>query len=88
MSRSIIFFQPNYFCFFINLIKFKKIFNFSAPPTINDDPTSGELASKTGIVTTFSGPSNPMGAAWGDVRYLGITADAFYLQLTVTIYFE
>ena len=48
----------------------------SAPPTINDDPTSGELASKTGIVTTFSGPSNPMGAAWGDVRYFGITADA------------
>ena len=28
----------------------------SAPPTINDDPTSGELASKTGIVTTFGGP--------------------------------
>ncbi len=48
----------------------------SAPPTINDDPTSGELASKTGIVTTFSGPSNPDGAAWGDVRYFGITADA------------
>ena len=48
----------------------------SAPPTINDDPTSGELASKTGIVTTFSGPSNPDGAAWGDIRYFGITADA------------
>ena len=48
----------------------------SAPPTINDDPTSGELASKTGIVTTFSGPSNPEGAAWGDIRYFGITADA------------
>lgn len=48
----------------------------SAPPTINDDPTSGELASKTGIVTNFSGPSNPDGAAWGDVRYFGITADA------------
>ena len=48
----------------------------SAPPTINDDPTSGELASKTGIVTMFSGPSNPDGAAWGDVRYFGITADA------------
>ena len=48
----------------------------SAPPTITDDPTSGELASKTGIVTTFSGPSNPAGAAWGDVRYFGITADA------------
>lgn len=48
----------------------------SAPPTINDDPTSGELASKTGIVTNFSGPSNPGGAAWGDVRYFGITSDA------------
>ncbi len=48
----------------------------SAPPTINDDTTSGELASKTGIVTNFSGPSNPDGAAWGDVRYFGITADA------------
>ncbi len=48
----------------------------SAPPTINSDPTSGELASKTGIVTTFAGPSNPEGAAWGDVRYFGITSDA------------
>jgi len=47
-----------------------------APPTINDDPTSPELASKTGIVTNFSGPSNPDGAAWGDVRYFGITSDA------------
>ncbi|MBF9044651.1 extracellular solute-binding protein [Rhodobacterales bacterium HKCCE4037] len=48
----------------------------SAPPTINDDPTSTELAAATGIVTNFSGPSNPDGAAWGDVRYFGITADA------------
>ncbi|HHS94656.1 MAG TPA: carbohydrate ABC transporter substrate-binding protein, partial [Rhodobacterales bacterium] len=48
----------------------------SAPPTINDDPTSPELASKTGIVTTFAGPSNPDGAAWGDIRYFGITSDA------------
>lgn len=48
----------------------------SAPPTINDDPTSRELAASTGIVTTFSGPSNPDGAAWGDVRYFGITSDA------------
>jgi len=47
-----------------------------APPTINDDPTSTELASMTGIVTNFAGPSNPEGAAWGDVRYFGITADA------------
>lgn len=48
----------------------------SAPPTINDDPQSRELASKTGVVTNFSGPSNPSGAAWGDVRYFGITTDA------------
>ncbi|NDR57278.1 ABC transporter substrate-binding protein [Aliiruegeria sabulilitoris] len=48
----------------------------SAPPTINDDPTSPELASLTGIVTTFAGPSNPDGAAWGDTRYFGITNDA------------
>lgn len=48
----------------------------SAPPTINDDPTSRDLAAATGIVTTFSGPSNPDGAAWGDVRYFGITSDA------------
>ncbi|QKV20075.1 ABC transporter substrate-binding protein [Oricola thermophila] len=48
----------------------------SAPPTINDDPTSAELASKTDVVTTFSGPSNPDGAAWADVRYLGVTSDA------------
>ncbi|WP_319530002.1 extracellular solute-binding protein [uncultured Cohaesibacter sp.] len=47
-----------------------------APPTINDDPTSPELASKTGIVTNFAGPSNPDGAAWGDTRYFGISSDA------------
>ena len=47
-----------------------------APPTITDDPTSPELASKTGIVTNFAGPSNPDGAAWGDIRYFGITNDA------------
>lgn len=48
----------------------------SAPPTINDDPTSSALAAATGIVTNFAGPSNPDGAAWGDVRYFGITSDA------------
>ncbi len=48
----------------------------SAPPTINDDPTSSELAAATGIVTNFAGPSNADGAAWGDVRYFGITSDA------------
>ncbi len=48
----------------------------SAPPTITDDPTSNKLAGMTGVVTNFSGPSNPGGAAWGDVRYFGITNDA------------
>lgn len=48
----------------------------SAPPTINDDPTSTDLAAATGIVTNFAGPSNPDGAAWGDIRYFGVTSDA------------
>ena len=48
----------------------------SAPVTINDDPTSKDLAKDTGFVTVFSGPSNADGAAYADVRYLGITADA------------
>ena len=48
----------------------------SAPPTINSDPTSPELASRTGIVTTFGGPSNRSGSAWADIRYFGVTADA------------
>ena len=48
----------------------------SAPPTINSDPTSTELASKTGIVTTFGGPSNAKGAAWADIKYFGVTSDA------------
>ena len=48
----------------------------SAPPTINDDPTSSELASKTAVVTTFSGPSNPDGAAWASLNYLSVTTDA------------
>ncbi len=48
----------------------------SAPPTINDDPTSTELASKTGIVTKLAGPSNPDGAAWGSSNFFGITVDA------------
>lgn len=48
----------------------------SNPPTINDDPTSRDLAAATGIVTNFAGPSNPDGAAWADIRYFGITADA------------
>ncbi|ANT62160.1 bicyclomycin resistance protein [Salipiger sp. CCB-MM3] len=48
----------------------------SAPPTITDDPTSAELAGKTGIVTNFSGPSNPDGAAFAELNFLGVTGDA------------
>ncbi len=48
----------------------------AAPPTINDDPTSAELANKTGVVASFAGPSNPDGAAWADIRYFGVTTDA------------
>lgn len=48
----------------------------SAPPTINSDPTSRALAEKTDVVMAISGPSNPAGAAWADVRYFGVTSDA------------
>jgi len=48
----------------------------SAPVTYAEDTTSKELAEKTGFVTVFSGPGNEAGAAYADVRYLGITADA------------
>lgn len=48
----------------------------SAPVTINDDPTTKELAGNTGFATMVSGPGNGDGAAWSDVRYMGITADA------------
>ncbi len=48
----------------------------SAPVTYAEDTTSKELAEKTGFVTVFAGPGNADGAAYADVRYLGITADA------------
>ncbi|WP_328795443.1 ABC transporter substrate-binding protein [Jannaschia marina] len=48
----------------------------SAPVTISDDPTTKELAQATGFSTVISGPGNSDGAAYADVRYLGITADA------------
>ncbi len=48
----------------------------SAPPTINDDPMSRELAGKTGFVTQIAGPSNPDGAGYADIRYMGVTTDA------------
>lgn len=34
------------------------------------------LAERTGVVSQVSGPSNPGGAGWADMRYYGITADA------------
>ena len=48
----------------------------SAPVTLGDDPTSRDLAKKTGVVTTLAGPSNADGAAWADIRFFGITNDA------------
>ncbi|MCY3996820.1 MAG: ABC transporter substrate-binding protein [Rhodobacter sp.] len=48
----------------------------SAPPTINDDPQSRELAGLTGFGTTLRGPSREDAVGWSDVRYLGITSDA------------
>ena len=48
----------------------------AAPVTINDDPTTRDLAAKTGVVTTLAGPSNSEGAAWADIRFFGITNDA------------
>ena len=48
----------------------------SSPPTINDDTTTRDLANASAFVTTFAGPSNDAGAAWADVRFFGITADA------------
>lgn len=48
----------------------------SAPPTINTNPTSRVLAKKTDFITKFSGPSNPEGAGWADIRYFGVTNDA------------
>ncbi|MFP4509975.1 MAG: ABC transporter substrate-binding protein [Spirochaetaceae bacterium] len=46
------------------------------PVTMFDDPTSSELAGMTGFATNLSGPNNPDGAGWTDVRYFGITVDA------------
>ncbi len=37
---------------------------------------SGWLAENTGFVTSIAGPSNPAGAGWAQIQYLGITVDA------------
>ncbi len=46
------------------------------PVTAYADPTSPQLAENTGFVTRVAGPSNPGGAGWASVTYLGITVDA------------
>jgi multiple sugar transport system substrate-binding protein len=46
-------------------------------PVPADEPHySGWLAENTGFVTRLSGPSNPEGAGWMDMRYFGITIGA------------
>ena len=46
------------------------------PVTYNEGAQGGTLAERTGVVSQISGPSNPDGAGWADVRYYGITLDA------------
>lgn len=46
------------------------------PVTVDAQHYDGWLADNTGFVTTVSGPSNPDGAAWASLQYLGITVDA------------
>lgn len=46
------------------------------PVTAFDDPTTSELAERTGFLTRLSGPSFAEGAGWSDIRYFGITVDA------------
>ena len=46
------------------------------PVTATDDPTSSDLASRTGFVTSIAGPSHPEGAGWASASYWGITVDA------------
>lgn len=48
----------------------------SAAPSINDDPTTRELAAVTGIISSLAGPSNESGAGWADVRFMSVSADS------------
>lgn len=48
----------------------------AVPVTAYADPTSPKLAENTGFVTRVAGPSNPAGAGYASVTYLGITVDA------------
>ena len=48
----------------------------SAPPTINDDPTSPDLPTRPASSPPSPVRPIPDGAAWADIRYFGVTADA------------
>lgn len=40
------------------------------------DPTTDKLSKLSAFSTSFAGPSNPQGAGWAEVSYMGITVDA------------
>lgn len=46
------------------------------PVTALADPTSADLAKRTGFVTRLSGPSNPEGSGWASSSNWGVTVDA------------
>lgn len=46
------------------------------PVTASDDPTSADLAKKTGFVTSISGPSSEGGSGWASSSNWGVTVDA------------
>ncbi len=48
----------------------------SVPVTAFKDPTTDELAKRTGFVARLIGPNNPKGASYAQISYMGITADA------------
>lgn len=46
------------------------------PVTASDDPTSADLATQTGFVTSISGPSSEGGSGWASSSNWGVTVDA------------
>ncbi len=48
----------------------------SVPVTAFKNPTTDELAKRTGFVARLVGPYNPKGASYAQISYIGITADA------------
>ena len=46
------------------------------PVTATDDPTSSDLATQTGFVTSISGPSSEGGSGWASSSNWGVTVDA------------